>query len=232
MPLLRTIATGCRGLDMFLDGGIKKGEMILVYGEAETGKTTFAIQCTINCCREGYKTIFIDADGTFSAKRLAQIASTDLKEVAEQIILIRPNDFEEQTLAIDQLEDYLTEKVGLIVLDTATSLYRAELSQSMKQTFKLNRELNRQLGKLAQIAKARKIPVLITSQVRAFFGHDIISLEPVATRVLRFWADTVIALKNTTRPNFVKLVVEKTSKKRTFQCYVEIDRAGLIERTL
>jgi DNA repair protein RadB len=181
---------------------------------------------------KGYKTIFIDMDGTFSTRRLAQIASDNLEEIAERIILVRPKDFEEQALAIDQLEDYLTEKVGLIVLDTVTSLYRAELSQSSKQTFKLNRELNRQLGKLAQIAKTRKISVLMTSQVHALFGQNTMILEPVATRVLKFWADTVIALKHTLRHNFIKLTVEKNPNKRTFQCYVEIGKEGLIEHIL
>lgn len=232
MVSLRTIPTGCNRLDKFLNGGIRKGEVILVYGEAETGKTTFAIQCMVNCCKKGYKTIFIDADGTFSVKRLTQIASTNIREIAERIILVRPNDFEEQTLAIDQLEDYLTEKVGLIIVDTVTSLYRAELNQSMKKTFKLNRELNRQLGILAQIAKARKIPVLITSQVRSLFDSDRINVEPIATRVLTFWADTAIRLKPTMQRSFIKLMVEKSQRKSRFECYVVISRNGLIEQTL
>jgi RecA/RadA recombinase len=232
MPLLRAIPTGCRGLDKFLGGGIKSGEVVLVYGEAEVGKTTFAVQCTVNCCRMGHKAMFIDADGTFSTKRLAQIASSDIEDVAERILLVKPNDFEEQALAIDQLEDYLTEKIGLIVLDTVTSLYRAELGQTSRQTFRLNRELNRQLGRLAQIAKARKVPVLMTGQVHTFFGQNTIILEPVATRVLKFWADTVIALKHTMKHGFIKLLVEKTPRKRPFQCYIEISKEGLIERTL
>jgi len=232
MPLLHAIPTGCSRLDMFLNGGIRRGEVILVYGEAETGKTTFAIQCMVNCCKKGYKTIFIDADGTFSVKRLTQIASTNVREIAERIILVRPNDFEEQTLAIDQLEGYLTEKVGLIIVDTVTSLYRAELNQSMKKTFKLNRELNRQLGTLAQIAKARKVPVLITSQVHALFGLNGISVEPIATRVLTFWADTAIRLKPTMQRGFIKLIVEKSRGKNRFECYVRISRSGLIEQTL
>jgi KaiC/GvpD/RAD55 family RecA-like ATPase len=75
MTLLQRIPTGCRELDKILDGGISSENVGLFYGEAETGKTTFAMQCAVNCALRGYKTLFIDCDGTFSARRLSQIAS-------------------------------------------------------------------------------------------------------------------------------------------------------------
>ncbi|MFB0567888.1 MAG: ATPase domain-containing protein, partial [Candidatus Bathyarchaeia archaeon] len=62
----RRIPTGCHALDRMLEGGLTRGDVTLVYGEAETGKTSLAIQCAVNTARIGYKAIFVDSDGTFS----------------------------------------------------------------------------------------------------------------------------------------------------------------------
>ncbi|MGC9346337.1 MAG: AAA family ATPase, partial [Candidatus Bathyarchaeales archaeon] len=176
--VLHKISTGCEAIDKILEGGIPQGSVNLIYGEAETGKTTLAIQCAINCARQGYKTLFVDCDGTFSARRLAQIASKEFKDIAELIILMKPNNFSEQALVMDQLADYLTKSFGLVVIDTITSLYRARIAEHPEKTFKLNRELNRQMANLAQIAKTQKIAILITSQVQSLFSANHVAIEP------------------------------------------------------
>ncbi|NWG11660.1 AAA family ATPase [Candidatus Bathyarchaeota archaeon] len=211
--MLQKISTGCGEIDKILGGGLSFDSVSLVYGEAETGKTTLAMQCAINCARQGYKTLFIDCDGTFSARRLSQMIPEKFKEITELIILMRPNNFHEQTAAIDTLTNFVTKNFGLIVFDTVTTLYRVEISESPEKTFELNRELNRQIALLAQIAKTQKIAVLITSQVHSFFHDAYVSIEPVATRVLRFWADTIIAMKLTENPRIIKAVLEKSPVK-------------------
>jgi len=214
-------------LDRLLRGGLPTDGVSLVYGEAETGKTSFAIQCAVNAARSGYKAIFVDSDGTFSSKRLSQIASHDFEDVSPLIILAKPTTFQEQSLAIDHLDEYLTRKVGLLVVDTITSLYRAELGGA-RETFALNRELNRQVASLAQIAKTYKVATLLTSQVRSVFAEEQVGLEPVATRVLKFWSDTVLALKHTGQTRIIKVVVEKhPGRKRPASCYLSIERAGI-----
>lgn len=227
-PLQDAISTGCTSLDQLLNGGIPVSNISLVYGEAETGKTTLAIQCALNCARKGQKVIFIDADNSFSARRLSQIARYDLEKLSPLITLLKPNTFQEQVLAIDHLEEYLTEKIGLIVVDTFTSLYRAEFGENSKERFAMNRELNRQLACLAQIAKTYKKAVLITSQVRSILIEAKVNLEPVATRVLRFWSDVVIRLKSTGRRNIVNAILEKYPKhKRLTSCYFMIEETGI-----
>ena len=208
--VVQKIPTGCKFIDKALNGGFSSGSLSLIYGEPETGKTTIAIQCAVNCARQGHKTLFIDCDATFYTKRLAQIASGKFEETAELIFLMRPKNFEEQTLVIDRLAEYLTERFGLVVVDTMTSLYRAKIAESPKKTFELNRELNRQLALLAQIAKTHKIAVIMTSQVRSVFNETYVSVEPVATRVLKFWAEIIIAMKPTEKPQVIKATLEKT----------------------
>lgn len=225
--LQHKIPTGCHALDKMLEGGLTLGEITLVYGEAETGKTSLAIQCAVNTARIGYKTIFVDSDGTFSPVRLSQIAYKDIDEVAPSITLVKPSTFQEQALAIDRLDEYLTKTVGLVAVDTVTSLYRVELGEP-KKTFTLNRELGRQVAFLAQIAKTRKIAVLVNSQVRNVFLEGVVTMEPVATRVLKFWADAVLNLKHTGQSRLMKAVLEKhAERKRPISCYFTIGDTGI-----
>ncbi|MGQ9507003.1 MAG: ATPase domain-containing protein [Candidatus Bathycorpusculaceae bacterium] len=222
--MLPRIPTDCKELDKFLDGGLPHGNVSLIYGEAETGKTTLAMQLAVNSALIGYKTLFIDCDNTFSAQRFSQIASENFKKVAEQIILMKPNTFSEQIIVIDKLPEYIAKNFGLVVVDTFTSLYRMEIADHPNKAFELNRELNRQMASLAQIAKTRKIAVIITSQVRSVFNEAYVSIEPVATRVLKFWADIIIALRPTENPQVIRAVLEKSPKRNkplTFQLKIE-----------
>lgn len=228
--MLHKIPTSCEAIDEILQGGIPLESVSLVYGEAETGKTTLAIQCAVNCARQGYKTLFVDCDGTFYARRLSQIAIGDFKDIAELIILMKPDNFGEQAIVIDRLTDYMTKSFGLVVIDTITSLYRAEISERPEKTFELNRELNRQMACLAQIARTQKIVVLITSQVRSVFNEAHVSIEPVATRVLKFWADTIIDMKPTENPQIIKAILEKSSKNvPPLTCHLKIEETGIHE---
>ena len=97
----------------------------LIYGEPETGKTTLAMQCAVSCGLQNYKTLFVDCDNTFSTKRLSQLSGEKFYRIADQIILIKPKDFKEQTAVIDRIQEYTAKNFGLIIIDTFTSLYGA-----------------------------------------------------------------------------------------------------------
>jgi RecA/RadA recombinase len=223
-----TISTGCKCIDDNIGGGILPENVVLIYGEPETGKTTLAIQCAVNCALQNYKILFVDCENTFSTKRMAQISKDKFDKVAEQVILIKPKDFREQAAVVDRIQDYTEKNFGLIIIDTLTSLYGAEVAERSGKAFSVNRELNRQLAILAQTAKIRKIPVIVLSQVRSVFDDQSGSVAPVAKRVLKFWADTIIALKPTLHSQTVKVIVEKTpGNSQEISCYVQILESGI-----
>jgi RecA/RadA recombinase len=226
--VIHSISTGCKTIDTFLGGGIPSGNVSLVYGEPETGKTTFAIQCSVNCALQGFKTLFVDCDGSFAVQRLAQVASDNFEKIADHIILMKPKDFHEQAEVTERLAEYAGKGFGLVVFDTITSLYRLKVAQSPSKTFELNRDLNRQLATLAQLARTQKIAVLLDSQVRTDFSGVTVGIEPVGTRVVKFWADTVIELKPTENPQLIKAVVEKNPRKTpSITCNLKIDETGI-----
>ncbi|MBX5328190.1 MAG: ATPase domain-containing protein [Candidatus Bathyarchaeota archaeon] len=233
IKVLQKIPTGCRTIDKILEGGIHSKTISLIYGEAETGKTTLAMQCAVNCAKKGYKTLFVDCDGTFSALRLSQIASESFKEIADLVILAKPNNFREQATLIDQLTNLIAKNFGLVVIDTITSLYRAKIAESPEKAFDLNRELNRQMALLAQNAKTQKVAVLVTSQVRSVFNDTYVRVEPVATRVLKFWAETIIEMKPTEIPQEIRAILEKNpikdKKPQLVTCHLKIGKTGIHE---
>jgi RecA/RadA recombinase len=225
------IPTGCDRLDRFLSGGISNGNVTLFYGEPETGKTTMALQCAVNCSRRGFKTLYVDCDGSFSAQRLSQIALEDFERAAELIILMKPASFREQGTVVDQLSDLVSKNFGLVVFDTLTSLYRLNVAETPNKTFDLNRELNRQTASLAQVARTQKIALIMASQVHSVLNEPYVSVQPVATRVLKFWADSIISMQPTGNPQMLRLIVEKVpdnpkvDKPATFP--VKMDEHGI-----
>ena len=222
------ISTGCKCIDDSIGGGISPESVVLVYGEPETGKTTFALQCAVNCALQNLKVLFVDCENTFSTKRMSQIAKEKFEPVAERVNLIKPKDFREQTAVVDRIQDYTAKNFGLIVIDTLTSLYGAEVAEYSGKAFSVNRELNRQLAILAQATKIRKIPVMVTSQVRSVFDNPGVSIAPVANRVLKFWADIIIALEPTEYPPIIKAVIEKArGVSQETNCYVQILESGI-----
>jgi DNA repair protein RadB len=221
------IPTGCISLDKLLGGGFPAERVSLVYGEAETGKTSLAVQCAVNCARRGIKSLFIDTDGTFSYERLSQIAKYDYEKISPLMIIMRPTTFQEQSRAIDQLEKVITNKFGLIVVDTVTSLYRVELDDT-EETYAANRELNRQLAVLTQIVKTCGVAALIISQVRSVPLGENIEMKPVATRVLNYWSDIVLDMKQTGQTRVIKVLREKHPKiKGTGFIYIKIESTGI-----
>lgn len=184
----------------FLD--FSKG-IVLLYGEAATGKTTIAMQLSRDIAREK-RVIFIDSENGFSLERFKQISGEGYQRLLESIFLLRVKSFREQTKAILGLEKL--KKVGLVVVDTMGSQYRvfaredyAEANYQLDKQFKILQELTR-----------RNIPVLITNQVYAQMeegGQQ--EVKSVGGSMVRNWAGCIIKLQKSPR----KMLQEKPFRK-------------------
>jgi len=187
--MVALLTTGCERLDELLGGGLPIGHISHIYGPAGTGKTTFALQCSTNLALNGWKTIFVDTENSFSVERLEQISRDAFQSVMKKIILFRLSNFVEQSELIDILAEIIDKKVRLIVFDTITGLYRAELLE-YRNTHILQHELNRQLAFLFNLSKQENIAVLLTNQVKAVFNEE--NLEAVASNIVNWWASVVV----------------------------------------
>jgi RecA/RadA recombinase len=209
-------STVCHTIHQLLKSGFPRGQITLIYGTYKTGKTTFALQSAINNAKKKFKTLYVDSDDTFSTSRLSQITQKGLDTVSQLIILFKPRNFLEQGLLFEKLSGCVSDSVALIVVDTITSLYRISL-QGPEETFAFNRELNRQLALLTELAVKNDVAVLLTGQVHSIIDERFAEseIEPVATRVLTFWSHNILRLTTTKQRSIRIATIEKFAKKES-----------------
>ncbi len=202
------IPTGCPSLDMLLRGGFSREGVTLIYGEAATGKTTTVIQAATSAARRGLKVFYVDSDHSFTQQRFQQIARTEFHAASELIMLFLPETFSQQRTLIESIENYVTPSLGLVILDSTSSLYRAAFSGA-ESVFTLNRDLSRQLAYLGELCASSKVACIVTSQVHARLTPPLGDVEPVARRALFHFPRTILRLRNTPRKGVKEFDLER-----------------------
>jgi len=222
------IPTGCSSLDKLLNGGLARGEVALIYGEAATGKTTTVIQAAVAAAKLGLKILYLDSDHSFTQQRFHQIAGVNSEEVSQLILLFLPETFSEQRSIVETLENYVTPSLGLVIIDSMSSLYRAAFPGS-DSIFSLNRDLSRQVAYLGELSASRRIACILTSQVHARLSTPAAEIEPVARRALFHFPQTILRLRNTPRTNVKEFVLERSgdSEVRRNSCLIALSETGL-----
>ena len=127
----------------------------------------------------------------------------------ENIFLLGPVNFEEQKKVFLTLLDKIKkEHIGLIVIDGMAMLYRLELGDAVKsqeggRVQEINREVAKQMRVLAEIARKKKIPVIITNQVYAGFVSEDEwkkgirgEVNIVGGDLFKYWSKCIIELQN------------------------------------
>ena len=188
--MLDRLPSGCQSLDLLLSGGFESGIITQLYGEAGTGKSNIVMQLAVQAVARGLRVIFIDTEG-FSAERFKQIAGPGAEEMAAKIMIFEPMSLEQQAIAIREASKIAGRDLGLIILDSATSLYRVLLEADDNRS--IRRTLTVQLSELQEIARRYRIPVVITNQVYMDIENN--SLRPIGGTGLEHICKAIIFLE-------------------------------------
>ncbi|MDD1686121.1 DNA repair and recombination protein RadB [Methanoregula sp.] len=155
------LSSGNAALDTLLGGGLEARTVTQFFGEPASGKSTLCTIAAVACLRAGLSVVYIDSEG-FSIERFRQIAGEDTEKIADRLFLFEPIDFEHQGSMILEAEKVLkAHKTGLLVMDSATALYRTDLEKGRDAMQALTRQMLHLLG----YAKRYEIPIIITNQV-------------------------------------------------------------------
>ncbi len=217
----------CVPIDKLLTGGLESGCVTNFYGPSGTGKSNIALSAAIAAVKSGKKVAFVDTEGSFSAERLGQMTNGTAKTVTDNMILLEPKDWESQKETIRKLEKICAkENVGLVVVDSIAALWRITVTDA--NATEVNRELATQLSVLANIARNRDIPVLITNQVYA----DITTgkIEMSARNIVKWWSKNIIELSHAGRTGCRLAMIKKArSLPEDKEVQFEIVEDGLRE---
>lgn len=194
------ISTGTKLLDKLLEGGYETDAITTIYGPPGSGKTNLGMLAALQVAKNGKKVVYIDTEGGFSTDRLKQIMP-DYKQALDNIVFLKPTTFEDQNKAVAQLKELATEKIGLIVIDTISMLYR--LQRSYKEDDTHNKDLYNQILQLNEIARTKKIPVLMLSQIYTSFDNGKAKL--VGGDIVNYASKCLLELENLNNKRRVKL---------------------------
>jgi len=184
------LPSGCLSLDLLLGGGFESGIITQLYGESGTGKSNIVMQLAVQAVSRGLRVIFIDTEG-FSAERFKQIAGPGAEEMAAKIMIFEPMSLEQQAIAIREASKIAGRDLGLVILDSATSLYRVLLEAEDNRS--IRRTLTVQLSELQEIARKHRIAVVITNQVYTDIENN--TLRPLGGTGLEHICKAIIFLE-------------------------------------
>jgi DNA repair protein RadB len=180
-------SSGNPSLDALLGGGLEIRTLTQFFGEPASGKSTFCMIAAVAALRAGQTVAYIDTEG-FSIERFRQIAGADTDAIADRLFLFEPVDFEHQGQVITECEKVLkVHKPGLLVMDSATALYRTDLEKGRDAIQLLTKQMIHLLG----YAKRYDLPVIITNQVymdtgkNTCFGLGGYALEHISKVIVR-----------------------------------------------
>ena len=174
----RYLSTSSQSLDEILGGGIATGSITEIAGEFSSGKTQLAFQLCINAQLpvdkgglEG-KVYFLDTEGTFSVKRILEIAvanpsGSDPQEFLKNIFVARAFNADHQIQLINDADNLLKkENVRLLVIDSIASHFRSEF-HGKDQLAARQQKLMAHAERLQRYADSYDLAILTTNQVLA-----------------------------------------------------------------
>ncbi|MFX0092356.1 MAG: DNA repair and recombination protein RadA [Candidatus Hodarchaeota archaeon] len=207
---INRITSGSDSLDQLLGGGIESSALTELYGEYRTGKTQICLQLAVSSqlpASEGglkeededVKVIYIDTEGTFRPERVLSICErfgVDSNDILKNIMVGRAFNSDHQMVLTDKAaRQAQTEKIGLIIVDSLISHFRAEyIGRGTLAT--RQQKLNSHIHTLLRVSEVGNLAVVFTNQVHAkpdmFFGD---ATAPVGGHIVAHAAHTRVYLR-------------------------------------
>ncbi|MAG45433.1 MAG: hypothetical protein CMH63_01520 [Nanoarchaeota archaeon] len=175
-------------------------EITCIYGEATSGKTTFAKLAAIEQAKAGKKVVYIDTENGFNVERVKQLAGENFEKVLENVLIFRPSRFREQNRIIKTLPSM--KNISLIIIDTIGRHYRVKVKERPEI---YNMHMNKQFSILSGLAK--EVPILITNQVYSNLKSESVSM--IGGERFKSWSKRIIRLDKEPR----NIVFEKPGKE-------------------
>ncbi len=170
------LTTGSSNIDQILGGGVPVGAITELSGAYGSGKTQICFQLciTVQFPPEqdglGGKAYFIDTEGTFSPRRLIEMAlalGIDRQTALKNILVSKAYNVDHMLLLVNEARSLVPkENIKLMVIDSIASHFRAEFV-GQQQLPARQQALMRYAENLLKFADTFNMAVVVTNQVLA-----------------------------------------------------------------
>jgi DNA repair protein RadB len=202
-----------------LGGGIEKGSVTLIYGEAGAGKSNVCMQLARNIAINGDRVAYIDTEG-LSSERLSQVFK-DHEDVMKNLLIFEVHSFQEQTDRISKVERLAsTGKISLVIIDSLTMFYRLNHDDNS-----VRNEFIKQTETLLNMARQYSIAVMATSQVYSNINNG--GVEFLGGHALHHNAKTIIRLDKRTEGRRVAVIMKHRSLPEGRSAMYRITETGI-----
>ncbi|NVM35155.1 MAG: hypothetical protein HWN81_06135 [Candidatus Lokiarchaeota archaeon] len=204
-----------------------------VFGDFGVGKTTFALQTTINCAKLGKSVIYIYTKPNLPFEKITLIHKIS-KEIHDNVLFIHIVNFNELHDLIFNLEflilNDLTQnksKFNIIIIDSMTNLYRLELNKENKEkNYSLNYQLNQMLANLTYLNERYDIEVLIVNEISRRIIEDQVMEVQSGGKVMEFWVKYHIKIVKTEKLNERKFLFSNIAEKYSIEFTSNLGEKG------
>ncbi len=210
---------GCSQFDRLLGGGIEKGSVTLIYGEAGAGKSNVCMQLARNIAINGDKVAYIDSEG-LSSERLSQVFK-DHEDVMRNLLVFEVHSFQEQSDRITKVDKLAsTGKISMVIIDSLTMFYRLNHDDNS-----VRNDFIKQTEVLLNMARQYNIAVMATSQVYTNLNSG--GVEFLGGHALHHNAKTIIRLDKRPEGRRVAVIMKHRSLPEGRSAMYRITETGI-----
>ncbi len=189
--------------------------LILIYGPAASGKSTLAMQSSLEVAKKG-RVLFVDTEKSFSIDRI-KLMEESYEGLLKNIFIISIKDFNDQFDKLSNIEKFVEAgKFDFVVVDSFGFFYRHGLHSG--DYTEVNEKAITMLRNLKHLVK-EGISVLITNQVYSSPKENE-DIKVIGGNMIRNFSDSIIELGIEPR----KLSVLKPFER---EVKVDIDNLGV-----
>ncbi len=219
-------------INRLLSGGFKSKNLYHIFGAEGSGKTTFGLYLAYLVAKKGFKIFYLSSTRNFNLIRLKQIAGDSFLDISQLIFVQNPKNFLEQDKIVNKLENFITEKFKLIVIDDIVSLMKEKSKIDSKRLLK-SRMLSRQLALLKNISRNYDIISVILNQSSINKDEDSGELKnvPFYKAVVTFYSDfdlEIIQSQENSLSNRKLKRIKPENQDISNICKFQLDNKGII----
>jgi len=230
--------TGSKALDTLLGGGIETQAITELVGQYGSGKTQLCLTLCVTAQLKpenggfGGNVLFFDTEGTFSSKRVYQIAAENglnPGEALHNIIISRVYTSDHQMFLLEHaFEKCAEEKIKLVIVDSVISHFRGEFL-GRETLAERQQKLNLYMHKLLRLAEIFNLAVVVTNQAQSDptpqYGSHLTE-RPAGGNILAHACTTRVWLRRSKGPKRIARVFDSPCLPEG-ECIFKITRKGI-----